>query len=38
MIFGVGFPTVEANGKLPVEANGKLSTRWGALKMEREGP
>ncbi len=37
MIFGVGFPTVEANGKLPVEANGKLSTRWGALKMEREG-
>ena len=37
MIFGVGFRTVEANDKLPVEANGKLPTRWGALKMEREG-
>lgn len=37
MVFGVGFPTVEANDKLPVEANGKLPTRWGALKMEREG-
>ena len=35
MVFGVGFR--ETNGKLPVEANGKLSTRWGALKMEREG-
>ena len=36
MVFGVGFPTVEANDKLPVEANGKLPTRWGALKRERE--
>ena len=37
MVFGVGFPTLEANDKLPVEANGKLPTRWGTLKMEREG-
>ena len=36
MVFGEGFPTVEANDKLPVEANGKLPTRWGALKRERE--
>ena len=29
MVFGMGFRTVEANGKLP--------THWGTLKMEREG-